>query len=183
MQSAEVCVNFRDVGMCVNLIAEREILPEGRILRGGKLQFVGSAEQIGNPGTIVNLRKSDDPIEQRFGADYRHFAIANDHEKYDTTDRVVRRWLNAIFQFLADGGTPFPILFHCTSGKDRTGVVVATLLTALGVDREIVIAEYLWSDGEVQRDWIERTLEGIGDPAGYFPCIDLASLYRRVMRG
>jgi protein-tyrosine phosphatase len=36
-----------------------------------------------------------------------------------------------------------PVVEHCTSGKDRTGVFSAILLTALGVPREVVIQDYL----------------------------------------
>jgi protein-tyrosine phosphatase len=36
-----------------------------------------------------------------------------------------------------------PVLFHCTAGKDRTGWMAAIVLTALGVSRDAVIADYL----------------------------------------
>jgi len=36
-----------------------------------------------------------------------------------------------------------PLAFNCAAGKDRTGVAAALLLTALGVPRETVIADYL----------------------------------------
>jgi protein-tyrosine phosphatase len=36
-----------------------------------------------------------------------------------------------------------PLLFHCAGGKDRTGWLAATLLCALGVDRDTVMADYL----------------------------------------
>lgn len=36
-----------------------------------------------------------------------------------------------------------PMVEHCTSGKDRTGVFSAILLTALGVPREAVVQDYL----------------------------------------
>jgi protein-tyrosine phosphatase len=36
-----------------------------------------------------------------------------------------------------------PLLFHCTAGKDRTGWLAALLLSALGVDREVVVEDYL----------------------------------------
>lgn len=39
-----------------------------------------------------------------------------------------------------------PLLFHCTAGKDRTGIAAALLLTALGVDRETVIQDYVLSE-------------------------------------
>jgi len=35
-----------------------------------------------------------------------------------------------------------PILFHCTQGKDRTGVASALLLAALGADREIIVEDF-----------------------------------------
>jgi len=47
-----------------------------------------------------------------------------------------------------------PILFHCTAGKDRTGWLTAIVLTALGTDRETVIADYLLTN--------ERAAEGRG---------------------
>jgi len=39
-----------------------------------------------------------------------------------------------------------PVLFHCTAGKDRTGVAAALLLLALGVPEEQVIADYTMSE-------------------------------------
>ena len=34
------------------------------------------------------------------------------------------------------------VLFHCTQGKDRTGVASALLLAALGADRETIVADF-----------------------------------------
>jgi protein-tyrosine phosphatase len=39
----------------------------------------------------------------------------------------------------ADG----PLLFHCTAGKDRTGLAAAFILSALGVSREDIERDYL----------------------------------------
>ena len=39
-----------------------------------------------------------------------------------------------------------PLAFNCSAGKDRTGVAAALLLTALGVPRETIIADYLLSN-------------------------------------
>jgi protein-tyrosine phosphatase len=38
-----------------------------------------------------------------------------------------------------------PLLFHCSAGKDRTGLAAALILSALGVDRETVYADYMLS--------------------------------------
>jgi protein-tyrosine phosphatase len=37
----------------------------------------------------------------------------------------------------------WPILIHCSAGKDRTGVATALILEAVGVDRETIMQEYL----------------------------------------
>jgi protein-tyrosine phosphatase len=44
-----------------------------------------------------------------------------------------------------------PILIHCSAGKDRTGIAVALLLEALGVERSDVIADYVRTESLV--DW------------------------------
>jgi protein-tyrosine phosphatase len=36
-----------------------------------------------------------------------------------------------------------PSVFHCTAGKDRTGIAAALVLLALGVRRELVVQDYL----------------------------------------
>ena len=180
------CVNFRDVGECLNLLAEDGFpagygggcvpLPTRRLLRGGKLAYVERAEQIGCPGTIINLRKGPDTEETHFGAEYWHFPISNDYDKYNTADPAVHQWLVGIFHCLSEKVKRFPVFFHCTSGKDRTGVVIAALLAVLGVERECIVREYLWSDGEVERRWIETALDGIGNPKNYFNQVDLPAI-------
>lgn len=47
----------------------------------------------------------------------------------------------ALFERLAAGDVP--LLVNCTAGKDRTGVASALILSALGVPRENVIADYV----------------------------------------
>ena len=37
----------------------------------------------------------------------------------------------------------WPILIHCNAGKDRAGVAVTLIMEALGVDREIIMDEFL----------------------------------------
>ncbi|MEH0154554.1 tyrosine-protein phosphatase [Limibacter armeniacum] len=40
----------------------------------------------------------------------------------------------------------YPLLFHCTGGKDRTGLASALILSAVGVDRETITSEYLMTN-------------------------------------
>ena len=51
------------------------------------------------------------------------------------------------------------VAFHCTAGKDRTGVVAALLLSFLGVDRATVIHDYLLTNKNV---FIKANLAYIG---------------------
>ncbi|MDR1948955.1 MAG: tyrosine-protein phosphatase [Spirochaetaceae bacterium] len=53
-----------------------------------------------------------------------------------------------------------PVLFHCSAGKDRTGLGAALLLSALGVDRETIVRDYLLSGEYVRekyRDWLAQS--------------------------
>ncbi len=38
-----------------------------------------------------------------------------------------------------------PLLFHCSAGKDRTGYAAAMFLSALGVERQTIVQDYLLS--------------------------------------
>lgn len=172
------CVNFRDVGAALELIANMPVFPKRKLFRGGKIDFVTDAAMIQNPATILNLRRGADP--QHLAASYAHISASNDLEKYDTSNREVRGWLNDVVSFFADPDTKFPVLIHCTSGKDRTGIVVAALLTIVGIDRSIIIDEYLFSDGEVHLDWIEMALEGLADPEKYFNRLNLQTVVDRL---
>ena len=50
----------------------------------------------------------------------------------------------ALFQYIREGRTP--LLFHCSSGKDRTGLAAALILLCLGVDEKTVMKDYLLSN-------------------------------------
>jgi len=171
------CVNFRDVGESVELIADRLIFPIGRLYRGGKIDFVSDFEQIKSPATILNLRRGEDP--KTFPATYAHISASNDLEKYDTANRDVRRWLNEVIAFMADPDTQLPVLVHCTSGKDRTGVVVAAVLLIMGIERDLIVQEYLMSEGETREDLFNLAIDGMDDPNQYFNRVDLDALRRR----
>ena len=48
---------------------------------------------------------------------------------------------------------PGATLVHCAAGKDRTGVLVALVLDAVGVEREAVVADYALSAEQVEAMW------------------------------
>lgn len=60
-------------------------------------------------------------------------ALVNDH-----THRFAE-----LFAHLLDDADSRPLVFHCTAGKDRTGLAAALILLALGVSRERVLHDYL----------------------------------------
>jgi protein-tyrosine phosphatase len=53
-------------------------------------------------------------------------------------------WQN-FFMLLAEERI-YPMLFHCSAGRDRTGVGAAMLLEMLGVERERILADFLESN-------------------------------------
>jgi protein-tyrosine phosphatase len=49
-----------------------------------------------------------------------------------------------------------PGVFHCTAGKDRTGILAAVLLSAFGVLEEDILADYLLTaeSREARYEWL-----------------------------
>lgn len=57
-----------------------------------------------------------------------------------------RQAYGGLFAALADPAR-LPALFHCLTGKDRTGWAAAALLSLLGVPSDAILADYLLSNG------------------------------------
>lgn len=55
------------------------------------------------------------------------------------------------------GDEHYPLVFHCAAGKDRTGVLAALILSMLGVERQVIVADYVVT-AERLRFIIERWL-------------------------
>lgn len=49
--------------------------------------------------------------------------------------------VRTVFTQLGDEGA-YPLFFHCTYGRDRSGVIAALVLLVLGASREDILAEY-----------------------------------------
>jgi protein-tyrosine phosphatase len=52
--------------------------------------------------------------------------------------------MRAVFELLANRAA-YPVYYHCLYGKDRTGVVTAVILTALGASRQVIQEDYVLS--------------------------------------
>ena len=62
-----------------------------------------------------------------------------------------------IFEVLADPDA-YPVLYHCSNGKDRAGVLTALLLDLAGVNRELIISDFSLSNHPID-DVIEKFIE------------------------
>jgi protein-tyrosine phosphatase len=58
----------------------------------------------------------------------------------ERSDQLVR-----VIEHLADPAS-LPAVFHCTAGKDRTGMVAALVLEIVGVGADAIIADYTLTD-------------------------------------
>lgn len=80
--------------------------------------------------------------------------------------------LPEIFEILADESV-YPLVFHCVAGKDRSGIVAALILSALGVDGKQVVDDYAQSGLHLKALIAYVRSLGAGDvidgaPDGYF---------------
>lgn len=151
--------NFRDVGGYTGAGGRR--VKWGHIFRSGAMPMLSEqdAELIEKLGikTIVDLRSLDeraiapDTIDDRIGALF----ISNDYGLktalqnaqasggeyiYRGSAKAFAPQFRSIFhRLLASDGA---VLYHCSAGQDRTGVATALILSALGVDRKVIIDDY-----------------------------------------
>ena len=51
------------------------------------------------------------------------------------------------------------VVVHCTAGKDRTGIVVALALLAVGVERELVLADYAATQANLRGPWLDGMIK------------------------
>jgi protein-tyrosine phosphatase len=107
-------------------------------------QFDGVApESLGaNRHDIPLVGSVWEPGEPEDGAGY--LAERYTEMFFDNTNRIVE----AIETIVREPG---PVLFHCMAGKDRTGVLAASILDLLGVDDATILGDYGASEFEMPR--------------------------------
>uniref|UniRef100_A0AAU2JKL0 Tyrosine-protein phosphatase n=1 Tax=Streptomyces sp. NBC_00049 TaxID=2903617 RepID=A0AAU2JKL0_9ACTN len=98
---------------------------------------------LGLYGTLVGAIGSGDPAtqEQMLGGG-RAEAYMRDIYRTFVTSPENRAQFAATLREIADGGQG-PLLYHCTSGKDRTGWMSYVLLRALAVPEDTAERDYL----------------------------------------
>jgi protein-tyrosine phosphatase len=158
--------NFRDLGGYPAGIGA--VTRRGRLFRSDGLHRLTDADleilrAIGL-ATIIDLRTPGEVEHTGRGVlgdeaiGYHHLAVvqrgggeavgapapAGDDlaERYLWYLDIGRRALVEALGLVADPAN-HPLVFHCTAGKDRTGVLAALVLDILGVDREVIVADYV----------------------------------------
>lgn len=103
---------------------------------------------------VVELPMFDDEATRAQEAELRARAGRGDLHGIDAAallieanQRLVDEFTPAYRQFMAEvlAARGAPVLFHCMSGKDRTGFAAAILLRLLGVPEETILADYMRS--------------------------------------
>jgi protein-tyrosine phosphatase len=103
-------------------------LPRGSSVRTLEIGFL----PVGTLDMLARVRSgaiTTGEIGREVAGHYRLF-VADHAEEY-----------RKALAFAADPDN-YPLLIHCTSGKDRTGFASAVLLLAVGVPREVVLQDY-----------------------------------------
>jgi len=62
------------------------------------------------------------------------------------TDVSLTNMISVLKKILTMPPERFSLVFHCSAGKDRTGILAALLLLFLGVDRKTVVEDYLFTN-------------------------------------
>jgi protein-tyrosine phosphatase len=174
-----------------------------RVLRADGLHRLDDADlaALGSLGvrTVVDLRTTGEVEERgrvaadRLGARWVHLPVLREiwsAELLDASDDVVaflaarygemldegREALTGALALLADD-EHLPLVFHCSAGKDRTGVLAALLLDLCGVDRHVIAHDYGMSRSGVaaMRAWVAanlpEALDAMNDqPAAFSAC-------------
>jgi protein-tyrosine phosphatase len=66
--------------------------------------------------------------------------------------------IKQVFDVLADENA-YPVLIHCTQGKDRTGISILLVLLLCGIDLAAITSDYIRSEAELEPEKEERIKE------------------------
>ena len=158
-------VNFRDLGGLP--VASGRRIARGKLFRSATLAFASDLDlvRLRNLGirNVIDLRSADELAQQgradsiRLRASFHHVPILGqlwDPAMFDmAVDPVIflasrydemleycgPKFVDAV-ETLAR--SPHPTVFHCTAGKDRTGILAALILGLLGVADHEIVADY-----------------------------------------
>jgi protein-tyrosine phosphatase len=98
---------------------------------------------------------SEKPDDEDITVAARRFMTA-EYERFPALGGA-QRAVQQVISLLADER---PVITHCFAGKDRTGFTVATVLDAIGVDRDAILADFMRSNEAVPQ-LREQILESV----------------------
>jgi protein-tyrosine phosphatase len=119
--------------------------------------------------TVIDLRSGSELERSRFDVEahpvtFHHFpfiAELPDAQEFDRRPGLLGSQYQEIVHDAGDqilaalevlaSPDALPAIFHCTAGKDRTGVLSAIVLSLLGVDEPTVVTDYALSGAAMQR--------------------------------
>jgi protein-tyrosine phosphatase len=94
-------------------------------------------------------------------------AATSMQEEYIAIVTMNKRLIAEVIKAVAAGLEEGLVLVHCHGGKDRTGIIVALLLTLVGVPRETIVEDYALSETllePVHSAWLEEQSRTQGRP-------------------
>jgi protein-tyrosine phosphatase len=145
--------NDYDLRTTAEAKAEPDEMPPGveyhllNVLADAKSAAPAELEKLLHEPKKANVALGGGKIEALFEEGYREFIdLPSAKQSYRT-----------LFLSLADP-EELPAVFHCTTGKDRTGWAAAALLTLLGVPPETVMEDYMRTN-EYTLPQFKRTID------------------------
>jgi protein-tyrosine phosphatase len=131
-----------DVAVLTSLGIRRvfDLRSVAELARDGVGEFVGRiAEHVHIPLVKVSLSPFDPDIDWK---------TVNLRDRYLDMLEEGATAIRTIFCALAETAST-PVVFHCSGGKDRTGVVAALVLRALGVCDDTIVEDYALSEANL----------------------------------
>jgi len=96
---------------------------------------------------------------------------------------VCQKEVKQVFDVLAED-TNWPVLVHCTQGKDRTGLIIMLVLFLLDVDQDVIDKDYRLSESELAPEMESRIKEiasiGLSEQFAVCPPGVVASVHAHV---
>lgn len=136
-------------------------LPEGIVYKN-ESAFEDEGDQLNQARKLVLKGKvNGNDAEKRMLDFYRNYVTEH--------PEVIRKIVTEILE------SDTPILYHCTAGKDRTGIITALVLTVLRFDQETVVNDYLLSNNYRQK-LVEKRLRLARNLHFIYPKLDIRVL-------
>lgn len=178
--------NTRDLG---GLPVLDGTFPKGKVIRSGALCFASIDDAAKLHGmqiqTIIELRLANEIAKDGPDKAYLlkgvprqiHWPMASSRgpglAAYQTYVAENGPLFHDFFALLAQPES-YPVLFHCSAGKDRTGILAAMLLDLLGTPRDVIYDDYLHSMRiteklKVDQTWLDAVFEVIDNEGGIEP--------------